>query len=305
MEQLGLELQRLGRKAFPSTDGKDFDHLLKGRFFQALLTKWQRKLGAPKPSGTFQELYDCARTLEQHEKQYNAASVTVHGERKNEKLIQPQQNKLLAKPPQNKELSATSPSTKQKDDSESRPERSPSVPGRYNLRGYCHKCGNKGHLARNCRNTQSKQEAPGRAAPGDGSKAASVKTVESIPAEDEFTEAQLEDMLAKCRLRNEQKELGNAYANTCTITTESRESSQVVGPTLAVVDCGSPATIVSRSMLHEIARSLRRAGKPSPQMCKPSIKVYGKDGKKSGMSLCALLSLKLLSKQMDKLPMYP
>ena len=126
------------------------------------------------------------------------------------------------------------------------------------MRGYCHKCGNKGHLARNCRNTQSKQEAPGRAAPSDGSKAASVKTVESIPAEDEFTEAQLEDMLAKCRLRNEQKELGNAYANTCTITTESKESSQVVGPTLfldleiegvpveAVVDCGSPATIISR-----------------------------------------------------------
>ena len=40
VEQLGLELQRLGREAFPSTDGKDFDRLLKGRFFQALLTKW-------------------------------------------------------------------------------------------------------------------------------------------------------------------------------------------------------------------------------------------------------------------------
>ena len=70
MEQLGLELQRHGRKAFPSTDGKDFDRLLKGCFFQVLLTKWQRKLGAPKSSETFQELYDHARTLEQHEKQY-------------------------------------------------------------------------------------------------------------------------------------------------------------------------------------------------------------------------------------------
>ena len=56
VEQLGLELQRLGRKAFPSTDGKDFDRLLKGRFFQALLTKWQRKLGAPKPSETSRTL---------------------------------------------------------------------------------------------------------------------------------------------------------------------------------------------------------------------------------------------------------
>ena len=294
-----LNYSVLAEKPF---DGKDFDHLLKGRFFQALLTKWQRKLGAPKPSETFQELYDHARTLEQHEKQYNAASVTVHGEKKNEKPVQPKQNKLLTKPPQNKEPSATSLSTKQKDDSESRPEWSPSVSGRYNVRGYCHKCGNKGH---HCRITQSKQEAPGRAAPGDGSKAASIKTVESIPAEDEFTEAQLEDMLAKCRLQNEQKELGNAYANTCTITTESKKSSQVVGPMLfldleiegvpveAVVDCGSPATIIFRSMLHEIARSLQRAGKPSPQMSKPSIKVYGKDGKKSGHELVCTAQLEV------------
>ena len=78
--------------------------------------------------------------------------------------------------------------------------------------------------------------------------------------------------------------------NTCTITTESKESSQVVGPTLfldleiegvpveVVIDYGSPATIISRSMLHEVARSHRRAGKLSPRMNKPSIKVYGKDG---------------------------
>ena len=39
VEQLGFEVQRLGRKAFHSTDGKDFDRLLKGRFFQVLLTK--------------------------------------------------------------------------------------------------------------------------------------------------------------------------------------------------------------------------------------------------------------------------
>ena len=163
----------------------------------------------------------------------------------------------------------------------------------------------KGHLASNCRNTQSKQEAPGRAAPSDGLKAASIKTVESISAEDEFTEAQLEDMLAKCRLRNEQKELGNVYANTCTITIESKESSQVVGPTLfldleiegvpmeAVVDCGSPATIIFRSMLHEIARSLRRAGNPPPQISKPSIKVYGKDRKKSGHELVCTAQLEV------------
>ena len=60
VEQLGLELQRLGRRAFPSTEGPEFDRLLKGRFFQALHTKWQWKLGAPKPSESFSELYDRA-----------------------------------------------------------------------------------------------------------------------------------------------------------------------------------------------------------------------------------------------------
>ena len=58
IESLGLELQALGLKAFPSIQGREFDRLLKGRFFQALHVKWQRKIGAPKPSETFQELYD-------------------------------------------------------------------------------------------------------------------------------------------------------------------------------------------------------------------------------------------------------
>ena len=71
VERLGLDLQQLGRKAFPSTDGREFDRLLKGRFFQALHPRWQRKLGAPKPSETFHELYDRARMLEQHKMEFN------------------------------------------------------------------------------------------------------------------------------------------------------------------------------------------------------------------------------------------
>lgn len=245
-----------------------------------------------------QELYDRARTLEQYEKQYNAASVTVHGEKKNEKPAQPKQTRST-KPPQNKDQSASSQSAKQKEDSEPRPERSPSASGGYNLRAYCHKCGHKGHLARHCRNTRPKQEASGRS---ENLKVAAVKTVE---AEDEFTEAQLEEMLARCRLRNEREQVGSAYANTCTVTTESEESNKVVGPTLfldveiegvsveAVVDCGSPATIISRSMLHEIARNLRRTGKPLPELSKPSIKVYGKDGKKGGHELVCTAQLEV------------
>ena len=43
VEQLGLSIQQLGRKAFPTCTitGKHFDRLLKGRFYQVLLVKWQ------------------------------------------------------------------------------------------------------------------------------------------------------------------------------------------------------------------------------------------------------------------------
>ena len=73
VEQLGLKLQRLGRKAFPSTDGKDF-------------------------------------------KQYDAASVMVHGE-KSEKPTQLKQTRFV-KPPHSKEQPGSSSNAKQKDDSE-------------------------------------------------------------------------------------------------------------------------------------------------------------------------------------------
>ena len=102
-------------------------------------------------------------------------------------------------------------------------------------------------------------------------------------------------MLAQCRLHNNY--VGDAYANTCTVTTGSQESNPVVGPTLfldleiegvpveAVMDCGSPAIIISRRMLHVIARSLHCTGKPLPEISKPSIKVYSKDGKRGGHEL--------------------
>ena len=51
-----------------------FDRLLKGRFFQALLPKWPRKLVAPKSEETFSELYDRVRMLEKHELQYVASA---------------------------------------------------------------------------------------------------------------------------------------------------------------------------------------------------------------------------------------
>ena len=79
MEELRLELQSLGRKAFPLIVGHEFDSLLKGRVFQPLHVMWQRKLGAPKTGETFQEFYDRARVLKQHEGQY-AESAASHGD---------------------------------------------------------------------------------------------------------------------------------------------------------------------------------------------------------------------------------
>ena len=48
VEKLVLDLQRLARKAYHSMHETEFDRMLKGRFYQSLLLKWQRKLGASK-----------------------------------------------------------------------------------------------------------------------------------------------------------------------------------------------------------------------------------------------------------------
>ena len=55
--------------------GKDLDRLLKGRFFQALLPVWQRKVRALKPDESFSELFNHARTMERREQQYSEAAV--------------------------------------------------------------------------------------------------------------------------------------------------------------------------------------------------------------------------------------
>jgi hypothetical protein len=73
VEALGQSIQQLGRKAFPSITGKDFDRFLKGRFYQALIVKWQRKLGPPKADESFYDLFACARLLEEYKKQYQAS----------------------------------------------------------------------------------------------------------------------------------------------------------------------------------------------------------------------------------------
>lgn len=73
VEALGVKLQRLGRKAFSTSGQKELDLMLKGRFYQALLPKWQQRLGAPKTTESFNELFARARTLERHDQQFNSA----------------------------------------------------------------------------------------------------------------------------------------------------------------------------------------------------------------------------------------
>ena len=64
IEALGIKLQQLAKRAFPAITGKDFDRLLKGRFFQALPPRCECKLGAPKPDETFDELFSRAYVAE-------------------------------------------------------------------------------------------------------------------------------------------------------------------------------------------------------------------------------------------------
>ena len=57
VEELGVVRQKLAGKVFPESDVKEFDRMLKGRFYQALLPNWQRKLGTPKTDESFVDMY--------------------------------------------------------------------------------------------------------------------------------------------------------------------------------------------------------------------------------------------------------
>ena len=80
VEQLDIDLMSLGRKAFPKICEAEFDRMLKGKFFQALLP-----LSAPKIDEKFNDLYDRARVAERHEKQY-LASASARSDAKDKKI---------------------------------------------------------------------------------------------------------------------------------------------------------------------------------------------------------------------------
>lgn len=78
VDDLGVTLQKLAVKAFPESGAKKFDRMPKGRFYQALLPKWQRKLGAPKTDESFENLFSRTRAIERHEQQFNSGRRDYH-----------------------------------------------------------------------------------------------------------------------------------------------------------------------------------------------------------------------------------
>ncbi len=70
VEEVGICLQRLAKKAFPGSTPKKWDRLLKSKCYQALLLKWHRKLSALKATEIFDDLYSRAQALERHDQQF-------------------------------------------------------------------------------------------------------------------------------------------------------------------------------------------------------------------------------------------
>ena len=200
VEELGMEIQRLGHRAFPSVTGNDLDRLLKGRFFQALLVRWQRKLGAPKVEETFQELFDRARMTEQREKQY-AESAALHGNNDGNKQKNNKEKvtKFSSRPGRSY---YGKPGQFQPSGSQVEKPTSNNCSSRYTppLRT-CYLCQQPGHIARECPRRSRDSEAHGRV-----QKAARTATLESksqceVPSKPEdLSTHELENILAQRHL---------------------------------------------------------------------------------------------------------
>lgn len=207
--------------------------MLKGRFYQALQVKWQRKLGCPKPEEGFHDLFARARMLEEHEKQYAALAVgrmdakkttTISGwkpaHERRERQDQP--SNTLPKLPE----STLKPEPRQ-----------------------CYKCKQTGHVCKDC---PMKPESPGRN-PVVNSGVTATPGANETPLE--LTEHQLEELLAEKRLQREKKLLMDC--TTSAVSTTSKVHTGAVGTLIyqpvqiesvtveAMLDTGSQSTIIS------------------------------------------------------------
>ena len=244
---MGLELQKLAKTAFPTIGGKDLERL----FFQALLPRWQRKLGAPKQDESFDELFARARTTERHEEQYSVVAGDMNDSQCKTKKLEKQ-------------------STQPAKESE---EQVPSESCRQGQAIQCRACHRFGHIAKFCKYKQKRNaEAPGKSKDSNSHVVTTVKQLSSAQE------------LLKHRLDGEQELLDACLNSNVQVVTGS------VGPSYwlevlvegvavsAMVDTGSQSIIVSCSFLYKVFKHMEKEGKPWPKLECPSTKLRGKGG---------------------------
>ena len=276
VEEIGIKLQAAARKAFPSLIGKEHDRLMKGRFFQSLAPRWQRKLGAPKVDESFDELFNRARTTERREQQYCEAAE----ERKDSQQKSKRVEKAPTQPRKEQAAKASADSEKKRDSSQS-----------SNKRGQgpqCHNCHRFGHIAKFCWDKQKRgAEAPG--------KQKDSKT--RLVSVDELSDRELEQELSKRRLEKEQQLASASAESSVNVVTGAVGPSYwlqvtVEGlPVSALVDTGSQSTIISRSLLHKVFKHLKENGKALPILEHPCTKFKGKGGHAIGVTAQVLFTL--------------
>ena len=161
----------------------------------------------------------------------------------------------------------------------------------------CYKCKQTGHLRRDC---PSKPEAPGHKS--GVHMIASSSSSSTNPQESEFTEAQLEKLLAEKRLAREKEAL--SHSQTSAITASEKRAGAVGSlvyvevliegvPVSVMLDTGAQSTIISLSTLHAVNKSLLQQGKKLPPLELPTVRLYGKDGPKGGKELTITAQISL------------
>lgn len=163
-----------------------------------------------------------------------------------------------------------------------------------------------GHFARSWPRNKSNVEAPGHSESTSRTETASrtscVETRGTTGGGEELTEQELESLLSQCRLKKERQLLEKEALRVCNLCRgkpsvgPSLYLDLTVGgvPTVAMVDTGSQSTIISRSLLHRIAKQCRLEGKDLPSLVQPTAHLFGKDGQRGGHELVITAQVDLI-----------
>jgi len=145
----------------------------------------------------------------------------------------------------------------------------------------------------------SNQEAPGRVEkPISQASCLEAKEASKSGELPELTEAELESLLARCRLKKEQNLLTAANkGDVACVQSAAKKLELSIGTCIylhmtvggvqvaAMVDTGSQSTIIAWSFLHQIARKCRDEGSDLPELSMPTVRLFGKDGQEGGHEL--------------------